>query len=487
MKNENMDVRFSNFVFNKNKYYFVFISELKAYGIGHFFKEAISKALFIPMGDIEFITIAPDLFEQYNYDNLIIISDIKDRENKRDLHEKFIKDISKSKYINFMLDQILQNQNELYIYMFESSRYMTLDKKENVILVGPKSEVVEQLSNKIALYEIFSEIVPMAQYKISNGYEKLLEDAEEIFRKTHNKLFVSLETSAAGANSIIADSLEDIMQRFHKNHDDIFLLSEYVEHSIDPTVLAVVINEDEVFIAGIADQKIEGTSFRGSTFPSLVSEKVKNELIRQTRLVGKKMAQLGYRGIFGCDYIIAGDKKVFFIETNPRKQGTTMEFCCALRTMLPLGSPNLPELEFYAVTENMKAPRMREPDYFKNPDIYWSTYNVKMNNRMVTHSYLPQQRGEIEMFESVAKNKLTKEYMILEHIGQDFFVNEGSFLGRVIATGKNYKDVDDGIRMGKKMIDFTIKSAIEFELDSMDDKCINCVLYKNYELEKMKG
>jgi hypothetical protein len=41
--------------------------------------------------------------------------------------------------------------------------------------------------------------------------------------------------------------------------------------------------------------------------------------------------------------------------------------------------------------------------------------------------------------------------------------------------------------MGKKMIDFTIKSAIDFELDSMDDKCINCVLYKNYELEKMKG
>jgi hypothetical protein len=85
------------------------------------------------------------------------------------------------------------------------------------------------------------------------------------------------------------------------------------------------------------------------------------------------------------------------------------------------------------------------------------------------------------MFESVAKNKLTKEYMILEHIGQDFFVNEGSFLGRVIATGKNYKDIEDGIKMGKRMIDFTIKSAIELNSDSFDEQCQSCQLYKNYK------
>jgi hypothetical protein len=154
-----------------------------------------------------------------------------------------------------------------------------------------------------------------------------------------------------------------------------------------------------------------------------------------------------------------------------------MEFCCALKTQLPKGAPNLPEIEFYAVVESSKAPRLKEPDFSKT-NIYWGTYNVKISNRLLTHSYLPQQRGEIEMFHSVSKAKINKEYMILEHIGQDFFVNEGSFLGRVIATGKNYKDVEDGINMGRKMIDFTIKN-IEDDKDILDERCLECKYYIN--------
>ena len=88
LKDEN--IRFTNYIFNKQKYYFIFISELKAYGIGHFFKEAISKALYLPLEDIEFITIAPDIFEQYNYDNLIIINSIEDKQNIRKPHDEFM-------------------------------------------------------------------------------------------------------------------------------------------------------------------------------------------------------------------------------------------------------------------------------------------------------------------------------------------------------------------------------------------------------------
>jgi hypothetical protein len=132
------NVRFTNFQFDRSKYYFLFISELKAYGIGHFFKEALSKALFVPKEKIEFITVAPDVFEQYNYDNLIIMTKLKDKENKREPHDEFIKEISCSAYIESVIDEILKNQNELFIYMFESSPFMTLDQKDGVTLVGLK-------------------------------------------------------------------------------------------------------------------------------------------------------------------------------------------------------------------------------------------------------------------------------------------------------------------------------------------------------------
>jgi predicted ATP-grasp superfamily ATP-dependent carboligase len=455
---QDKNIRFSNFSYTKNKYYFIFISELKAYGVGHFFKEAISKALYIPIEDIEFITIAPDVFEQYNYENLIIMTKNKERENKRTPLDEFIYEISHSKYIDTLIDEILQNQDELYLYMFESNKFMTLNKKKNVILVGPSSDVVTLLSNKISLYEIFSSVVPMAKYYIAKSYNQLIKLSSNLF-KTYDKIFISLEKSAAGANSIIASSINDIEKKFQSYKNGIFLITQFIEHVIDPTTLGVVINEKDVFVAGIADQRIEQTSFRGSTYPTRASKNAQKEIIRQTRIIGRKMAKLGYRGIFGCDFIVTKDDKVYFIETNPRKQGTTMEFCCALKTQLPKGSPNLPEIEFYAVTENAKAPRCKEPDFFKT-NIYWSTYNEKISSRLLTYGYLPQQRGELEMFEAVAKNKLKKEYMILEHIGQDFFVNEGSFLGRVIATGQNYQDVEQGIQMGRKMIEFTIKELV---------------------------
>jgi len=470
-----IDVRFSNFEYDKNIHYFLFISELKAYGVGYFFKEALSKILGIEKQKIEFISIAPDVFEQYNYDNLIIINKCKDKKNKRKGHDEFINEISNSTYINSVIDTILSNQDELFIYMFETSPLMTLNKKEGVTLVGPKSDIVKTLNNKISLYEIFSDIVPMANYSIAHSYEELIENSKKLMQRTGNPLFISLEKSAAGANSIIATNLKDIEQKFYSNTNDTFLVTEFISHICDPTTLGVVINEDEIYVGGVADQRIDGTRFKGSTFPSKMSKEVQEEIIRQTRVVGKKMAKLGYRGIFGCDYIVTEKNEIFFIETNPRKQGTTMEFCAALKTQLPLGSPNLPEIEFYAVTESRRPPRMREPDFFKT-NIYWGTYNYKIDNKLTTHSYLPQQRGEIEMFQSVAKNKISKEFMILEHIGQDFFVNEGSFLGRVIATGKSHKDVEDGIEMGKRMINYTVKSYID-ENFTLEERCYSCPYY----------
>jgi len=470
-----IDVRFTNFEYDKNTLYFIFISELKAYGIGHFFKEALSKVWSVPKENIEFITIAPDVFEQYNYDNLIILNEVKDKQNKRKKHSEFINEISNNHYVHSVIDTILKNQDELFIYMFESSPYMTLDSIDGVTLIGPNSDIVKELNNKISLYKIFSDIVPMANYSISHGFEELMKSSQKLMQRSGNPLFISLETSAAGANSIIANSLEDIQRKFNNNTNDTFLVTEFIDHICDPTTLGVVINEEEIYVAGVADQRIDGTRFKGSTYPSKMPKNIQEEVIKQTKVVGKKMAQLGYRGIFGCDYIVTSNDEVFFIETNPRKQGTTMEFCCALKTQLPLGAPNLPEIEFYAVTESRRPPRMREPNFFKT-DIYWSSYNYKIDNKLRTHSYLPQQRGEIEMFQSVAKNKINKEFMILEHIGQDFFVNEGSFLGRVIATGKNYKDVEDGIEMGRRMIDYTVKSYIDEDF-TLEERCYSCPYY----------
>jgi len=447
-------IRYTNFNFDKSKYYLFYISELKGYGIGSFFGDAVASIKHLERDKVVVVGIAPDVLGQYNYDNIIIVNQTTHRENQRKGADGFMREISHNAYIHEVIARILSNQNELLLYMFESNALMTLDQKAGIELIGPQSDIVSMLSNKIALYDIFSASIPMASYHVCHGLEALTNRAEVMLRDGQDTLFVSLEKSAAGANSMIVQSVEQIEERFSACKEDTFLLTAFISHVSDPTSLGVVINEDEVYVAGIADQKINGTKFEGSIYPSQLSATIQEKLIDYTRVVGQKMASLGFRGIFGCDFIVTDKDEIYFIETNPRKQGTTMEFCCMLQKSLPEDAPNLPELEYYAVKYSKSAPDTKEPDY-GNPKVYWETYNYKVRKDVSVYAYLPQYNNEREMFDNVVDHKIEKEYMVVEHAGEDFSVKKGSFLGRVISVGKNYRDIHMGIDMGKKILNCT--------------------------------
>jgi len=448
------EIRFTNFTFDENRYYVLYISELKGHGIGSFFGDAVAKIKGIKREDVAVICIAPDVLSQYNYENVIILNRTTQRENQRQSADHFMQEISKSSYIDEMVDQILSNQDELFLYMFESNIHLTLSQKKGVELIGPQSKIVTTLSNKIALYDIFSAHVPMAGYHVCHGLEELKLRASQMLDSEGDSVFISLERSAAGANSMIAHNIEEIEEKFSQDVDETFLLTEFIPHVSDPTSLGVVINKDDIYIAGTADQKINGTKFEGSIYPSELSTDIQGKVLSLTRIVGQKMAELGFRGIFGCDFIVTEEDEVYFIETNPRKQGTTMEFCCMLEKSIPVDAPNLPELEYYAVKYGQRAPQTKEPD-LTAPKIYWETYNYKVREDVCVHAYLPQYNNEREMFEKVVKGKIEKEYMVVEHTGEDFSVKKGSFLGRVISVGKNYRDIHMGIRMGKRILDST--------------------------------
>jgi predicted ATP-grasp superfamily ATP-dependent carboligase len=452
------EIRFSNFVFDRDTYYVLYLSELKGYGIGHFLADAIARVKHLDRSRVKMLFIAPDILDQYNYDNIIIVNPSQKRENLRQSADQFMTKVSNSPYIHNVMDQILSNQEELFLYMFESNPHLTLDQKDGVKLIGPKSDIVSTLSNKISLYDIFSDVVPMAPYHVCQGIDTLKKYAEEMLRDGTETLFVSLEKSAAGANSMIVHHIDEIDARFAEAAAETFLLTAFIPHVSDPTSLGVVINEEEVFVAGIADQKINGTRFEGSIYPSKLSTEIQKELTRLTRIVGKKMAALGYRGIFGCDFIVTDTEAIYFIETNPRKQGTTMEFCCMLEGMLPDSAPNLPELEFHAVMHSRKAPLTEEPSH-NSKEIFWETYNYKVHRDVAVHTFLSQYNNEKEMFENIFNHKTKKEYIILEHAGEDFSVRNGSFLGRVVSVGKSYRDTERGIEMGKKILDYTYNIA----------------------------
>lgn len=454
------EVYFSNFRLEEDTEYFLYVGELKNYGLNTYLKEALSRIFNRKFG---FIAIVPDVFEQYNYENIIVINPkAKSYEcqygasvNCRVSAGEFMTAVSENPKVKSLARQLVRRQKELLIHMYESMPEMTLDEIENVSIMGPDKHVAARLNSKTYQYLNLSELLPIVDFAICDGLQALEKTLAPLWETWDKGIFATAEYSAAGVNSTIAFSQKDIAEKF-SDPDETYLISRYMPHDHDPTVLAVVAGEDDVYIAGIADQCIEGGHrFTGSTFPTVLSAATCERLRELTRIAGSWLAKEGYRGIFGCDYLVTAEGEIRFLEINARKQGTTLEFCCSLEQALPPGAPILPELEYYAVTEGLFPLNTVEME--DNPkNLHWGTYNYKIGSTVQTDGYIPQYAQEREAFGSVANGSLKKHFMILEHTGSDFIVAEGSFLARIVALGKDPFSVQQGLRQGMRTIELTI-------------------------------
>jgi len=460
-------IHFSNFRLDEDKDCFLYIGELKNYGLNLFLKKALTRYFNRPF---QFIAIVPDVLEQYNYDNLIVINPLVDatteecalKKNCRIDAREFMAAVSENPKIISLVRQILRRQSGLFLNMYESLPEMTLDKIEGVSILGPDKKIAARTNNKTVQMSSLKKLVPVVDFKFCKSYGELIDTTNSLWNKWSDGIFVTKEYSAAGINSTVAQGKQDIEEKFNGD-DTSYIISRFLPHTLDPTVLAVVANEEDVFIAGVADQRIEdGNRFTGSTFPTASSPEHTREMIELTRIVGKWLARQGYRGIFGCDYIITNDNQVRFLEINARKQGTTLEFCCTLEQALGPDLPNLPELELWAVMEGIFPANAKEMNPAL-PPVHWGTYNYKIHQPVFTENYIPQQIREQETFQNVAKGRLKKDYLILEHIGTNFILAQGAFLARIVAVGQDHESVDQGIIQGRKIVELTFTTQIKTE------------------------
>ena len=458
------EVYFHNTRIDPGTQYFIYIGELKNYGLNFFLKEALAR---IHNGPVDFIAIVPDILEQYDYANVIVINplaqekffNVRQKYSCRVPGPTFMRAVSESPTVVKLIRRLLERQDKVYMYMYESLKEMSLDDIDGVHILGPKSLVAHTLNNKICQYENFGEAVPIPEFAVCRGLDDLQTTTDTLWDAWKDGIFVTTAYSAAGTNSLVARSWNEIGAKFTTG-DYLYLASRYRPHRYDPTVLAVVANENDVYVAGVADQRIEGGNrFTGSTYPSVLSEALQTQLYAMTRRVGRKLGQAGYRGIFGCDYVVDDNNDILFVEVNARKQGTTLEFCCTLEQLLPPGAPMLPELEYYAVTANCFPDGARELPPGHDGGICWGTYNFKLTEETSVTGCMPYCGDERQCFRRAVQEKLSRQFVILEHIGHDFVIAAGSFLGRIVALGQDHDSVRQGLLQGKQMLEGTIANC----------------------------
>lgn len=440
-----------------DKEYFLYIGELKADCLNPFLKEALSR---IYGKKFDFITIIPDVLSCYPHPNMIVVNPrsrqlVTQKGEKiccRLSCEKLSSKVSASDTVLDLVRDLLQKQKRLFVHVYESTPELSLGAIPGITLLGPEGEIAHRWNNKAYQLEALRKTdLPVIDFRVCSDHDELLQAAYELWSRWDHGLFVSQPYSAAGMNSFIVNRAADLKGKAIPQ-DSEYLVSKYIPHFSDPTVLGVVANPEDVYIAAVADQEIEdGNKFRGSTFPSALPREIQEELKRHTRTVGRALGESGYRGIFGCDFIVDETNRVHFVEVNARKQGTTMEMCCTLENLLPPGSPSLMELEFHAVNSCRFPENVTELSHSME-DICWRTYNFKTDREVIVSKSIPQLHDERELFRRVSDNNLEHGMIVMEHIGQGIKAEPGTFLGRIAAVSKRRELLADDIQKGKEMI-----------------------------------
>ncbi len=133
-------------------------------------------------------------------------------------------------------------------------------------------------------------------------------------------------------------------------------MSEYIENAISVNVHAFISNDDTIIFPPsiqIVEHKENKLLYGGADFYSvdiLLDDDAKKAIYANGKSIASKLKILGYKGVFGIDFLVDG-KEVYFVEINPRFQASTFLLNQALI------ENNLPSIHYlqYQVMSNKKV------------------------------------------------------------------------------------------------------------------------------------
>ncbi|MCA1744034.1 MAG: hypothetical protein LC631_08870, partial [Desulfovibrionales bacterium] len=242
------DVLFSDVKLEDDTDYFLYIGELKTDGLNQFVRENLSR---VYNKKFDYISVVPDVMESYPHRNILVInplsknlySQTRKKFSCRMSPGDFAGVVSYSSTVLDLVRMLVKRQGQLYVHVFESLPELTFARMPGVTLLGPSGQVASMWNNKLYQLQMLKDVVPVIDYKICGGVQEMLSSIDQGLHDWPEGVFVSQPYSAAGTNSFIVRSADELGQRLPLPQSTYFI-SRYVPHEYDPTVLGVVGNED---------------------------------------------------------------------------------------------------------------------------------------------------------------------------------------------------------------------------------------------------
>jgi predicted ATP-grasp superfamily ATP-dependent carboligase len=393
--------------------------------------------------------ISSEQSEHFKKENFIILNkklkDLKKDSTQNHLiclqdYEDLNKEFSESDYIEKLIEKLIEKQNRIFILGFTSASLKISNPK--VIILGADPKISDIFDNKVEHIKLFEKL------EVHGNKTRTYETIEEIKKNEKYPYFVSASYSSGGHESKIVYTEKDLeifyggLRDINKN--DKILVSNLISDIFSsPNINAMIAGKNDTRMICITDQILRGNAYLGNIYPSKIEQKSETEIIRITKIIGDYLSNLGFRGLFGLDFIINSKKEVFPIDLNPRRQGG---YLC---NVLMSKKINIPEMEL-KIALGEEIPPFEHKDF--EIDYAWAHSKIKpyFNNTKILNDF---KIGEVVNPFSTIGSEFScifypKDSLLIEGTG-----------GYMILTGNSHEEVRRRILKG------TEKSiSINFEL-----------------------
>lgn len=265
----------------------------------------------------------------FRMDNYIIVNKRlyklqKKLKNKKIIFQSESEDLNKefcnSKFINSLINKLILKQERVFILSWTSSGLFLNNNK--AIILGPDPSVATKYDNKIEQISLFKKLdLPANKTKIHKNFSSVKKISGEQY-----PFFLSASFSSGGFESRIIRSPQDLKDYFPRirdiNRNNKFFVAKLIQDIISsPNSSAMVIGRNKTEVLSVSDQILHGTKYLGNIYPAEISGKSRKIVIDVTKKIGNYLSRAGFRGLFGCDFLIDGKNNCYIIDLNPRRQG----------------------------------------------------------------------------------------------------------------------------------------------------------------------
>ena len=194
-------------------------------------------------------------------------------------------------------------------------------------------QIIDILNNKAYTRLWFSDIVEAPPFKLLSKENCSFNELIRYFPNFKRFIIQQNNTSGGKGTFLINADNEYVIQKQLHDHE-LYLASPYFEDSYSVNI-HVCVTEKNTIVFPMSLQLIRNANdtllYSGADFieaKRIPKEKMQSIVIA-TQKISRLVSSLGYKGVFGIDFIVTR-KAIMFIEINPRFQGSTLPLSKAL-------------------------------------------------------------------------------------------------------------------------------------------------------------